>query len=102
MRWLTLVSFWSASGVLGAAVPSGWELEQKPLGRLAPISTSATQYLPCEQTYGKGWENCGDVNMRSCYSPALGQTEDLESCARNAGFTLPSNETSANHATTAA
>ncbi|KAK4241797.1 hypothetical protein C8A03DRAFT_29963 [Achaetomium macrosporum] len=119
MRWFTVISLSSASGVLGAAVPSAWEQQQKQLGRIAQISTSARWYMSREETYGKGWETCGNLDSRFCYSPDLGQscceidnsycdagtwcapvagyccldTEDLEICARNAGFQLPGNET---------
>ncbi|KAI0394018.1 hypothetical protein F5Y17DRAFT_277199 [Xylariaceae sp. FL0594] len=69
----------------------------------------------CEQTYGNGSVACGGSDSDMCYNPTLGQTcceldkgfcsggsycapvagycclqsEDLETCARNAGFDLP-------------
>ncbi|KAK4153389.1 hypothetical protein C8A00DRAFT_33873 [Chaetomidium leptoderma] len=116
--------FLAAAGALAAAVPGGAG-QQKPLGRLTQTSDVTRQYLSCEETYGSEWETCGDRNSRSCYSPALkhsccgvdnsycdegawcapvagyccSDSEDLEACARNAGFELPDNETLGNLAT---
>ncbi|KAH6651126.1 hypothetical protein F5144DRAFT_598533 [Chaetomium tenue] len=50
---------------------------QKTLGHLAQITGVTRQYMSCEATYGNEWTTCGS------------QTEDLETCARNAGFELP-------------
>ncbi|KAI1645712.1 uncharacterized protein F4817DRAFT_167550 [Daldinia loculata] len=70
----------------------------------------------CEQTYGEGSQSCGGSGSTYCFNPKIGQSccsadkgfcdsgkycapvagycclegEDLETCARNAGFTLPS------------
>ncbi|KAK4042446.1 hypothetical protein C8A01DRAFT_13952 [Parachaetomium inaequale] len=123
-----LAVFGSSSSALAAAVPApggggaGGGEQQKPLGRLPPMSGGVTrQYMSCEETYGNLWTTCGGgrQNSRSCYSPALGQScclvdnnycdkgtwcapvvgyccldsEDLETCARNAGFELPDIET---------
>ncbi|KAI1341507.1 hypothetical protein F5Y15DRAFT_431236 [Xylariaceae sp. FL0016] len=57
----------------------------------APIYslTYKRQLMTCEQTYGIGSQRCGSVSSTFCYNPAQGQNEDLETCARNAGFTLP-------------
>ncbi|KAK0747906.1 hypothetical protein B0T21DRAFT_253930, partial [Apiosordaria backusii] len=78
------------------------------------------QLMSCERTYGAGWETCGGESSRFCFSPELGQSccavdygycergtwcapvagyccldsEDLETCARNAGFEIPGHEPS--------
>ncbi|KAH6853391.1 hypothetical protein B0I37DRAFT_409564 [Chaetomium sp. MPI-CAGE-AT-0009] len=103
----------AAGDALVAAVPVAGQ--QKPLGRLAQMSGVTRQYMSCRETYGEGWRTCGSWTSRSCYSPDLGHsccnvdnnyceagtwcapvagyccldTEDLETCARNAGFELP-------------
>ncbi|KAK4164261.1 hypothetical protein QBC43DRAFT_318457 [Cladorrhinum sp. PSN259] len=73
-------------------------------------------FMSCEETYGEDWEVCGDANSsRFCFNPMMGQSccavdngyceegtwcapvagyccldsEDLETCARNAGFVFP-------------
>ncbi|KAK6948659.1 hypothetical protein Daesc_010429 [Daldinia eschscholtzii] len=43
----------------------------------------------CEQNYGEGSQLCGGEGSTFCFNPKIGQGEDLETCARNAGFTLP-------------
>ncbi|KAI0848892.1 hypothetical protein F5Y00DRAFT_262047 [Daldinia vernicosa] len=69
----------------------------------------------CEQTYGEGSQSCGGSGSTFCFNPKIGQSccstdngfcdsgkycapvagycclegEDLETCARNAGFILP-------------
>ncbi|KAJ9157412.1 hypothetical protein NKR23_g608 [Pleurostoma richardsiae] len=72
--------------------------------------------MSCEETYGTGSVQCGNSNSTMCYNPTLGQTccedsgycdkgtycapvagyccldaEDVETCAQNAGFSLPAN-----------
>ncbi|KAK4461247.1 hypothetical protein QBC42DRAFT_330250 [Cladorrhinum samala] len=74
------------------------------------------QSMSCEETYGEDWTVCGDViSSRFCYNPFMEQSccavdngyceegtwcapvagyccldsEDLETCARNAGFDIP-------------
>ncbi|KAI8632167.1 hypothetical protein F5Y19DRAFT_353289 [Xylariaceae sp. FL1651] len=74
------------------------------------------QVMTCEQTYGNGSVLCGGAESAWCFNPSLGQTccpldngfcnkgkycapvagyccfdsEDLATCAKNAGFDLPS------------
>ncbi|KAI2628902.1 hypothetical protein GGS21DRAFT_492447 [Xylaria nigripes] len=83
----------------------------------APLPTPLhkRQLMTCEQAYGNGSIPCGDEDSKWCYNPDLGQSccpsdggfcpqgsycapvagyccpkgEDPESCAENAGFTLP-------------
>ncbi|KAK0657479.1 hypothetical protein B0T16DRAFT_61103 [Cercophora newfieldiana] len=88
--------------------------EQKRVGDIPP-HVLQRQFMSCEQTYGENWIPCGDERSPFCYSPTLGQSccdtengycdagthcapvaghccldgEDLASCARNAGFRLP-------------
>lgn len=54
----------TAGGALGAvgAMPAEEQYaQQKPLGRLTQLPGAASgQYLSCEETYGAGWETCGD------------------------------------------
>ncbi|KAI1468895.1 uncharacterized protein F4812DRAFT_458421 [Daldinia caldariorum] len=71
--------------------------------------------VTCEQNYGEGSQSCGGEGSTYCFNPKIGQSccaadngfcdsgkycapvagycclegEDLETCARNAGFTLP-------------
>ncbi|KAK3898860.1 hypothetical protein C8A05DRAFT_18621 [Staphylotrichum tortipilum] len=118
MRQSVVASLIAAGGVLAAAVP-GTGRQQKPLGYFKQLSSISRQYLSCEETYGGGWETCGDQNSELCYSPALGHSccevdnshcgkdtwcapvagycclhsEDLDTCARNAGFELLGNKT---------
>ncbi|KAI0193349.1 hypothetical protein EV127DRAFT_479189 [Xylaria flabelliformis] len=83
----------------------------------SPISVPSPkrQLMSCEYTYGNGSIPCGGPESTWCYNPGLGQTccqdsgfcdtgsycapvagyccledEDLATCAKNAGFDLPS------------
>ncbi|KAI1734237.1 hypothetical protein F4680DRAFT_358205 [Xylaria scruposa] len=83
----------------------------------SPISVPSPkrQLMSCESTYGSGSTPCGGPESTQCYNPSMGQTccqdsgycdsgsycapvagycclngEDLATCARNAGFDLPS------------
>ncbi|KAF7531472.1 hypothetical protein G7054_g8838 [Neopestalotiopsis clavispora] len=83
----------------------------------APISAASLprrQLMSCNQTYGTGFESCGGPDSTFCYNASAGQSccpdkgyceegtycapvpgyccdenEDLPTCARVAGFTLP-------------
>ncbi|KAK3903080.1 hypothetical protein C8A05DRAFT_33194 [Staphylotrichum tortipilum] len=106
----------AAARAVAAAPGVEGEQQQKALGNAKlVVGGTAGLYLSCEETYGTGWERCGDQTSRLCYSPAFGQSccevdnghcgkgtwcapvagyccldgEDLETCARNAGFELP-------------
>jgi hypothetical protein len=59
MRLSVLASLIAAGGALAAAVP-GEGRQQNPLGRFKQPSNPKGQYLSCEETYGEGWETCGD------------------------------------------
>ncbi|KAK3382452.1 hypothetical protein B0T24DRAFT_14316 [Lasiosphaeria ovina] len=95
--------------------------EQKPLGVALHHDDTTPQLGTCEQTYGKGWVQCGSKSNAHCYNPSLGQScceidsgfcdrgaycapvagycclnsEDVAACARNAGFELPATSTAA-------
>ncbi|TRX96773.1 hypothetical protein FHL15_002439 [Xylaria flabelliformis] len=58
----------------------------------SPISVPSPkrQLMSCEYTYGNGSIPCGGPESTWCYNPGLGQDEDLATCAKNAGFDLPS------------
>ncbi|KAI1760982.1 hypothetical protein GGR53DRAFT_525564 [Hypoxylon sp. FL1150] len=86
------------------------------------------QTATCESTYGAGSEPCGSEDSGFCFSPSQGQTccatdsgfcdagrycapvagfcclegEDLETCAKNAGFELPLSASSASASASAA
>ncbi|KAK4202432.1 hypothetical protein QBC40DRAFT_294700 [Triangularia verruculosa] len=108
-----------ALGLAGVVLAGG--RDQKPLAHTSPTPPKSQQLMSCERTYGPGWETCGDeMSSRFCYSPEQGQSccavdngycekgtwcapvagyccldgEDLETCARNAGFELPGSESS--------
>jgi hypothetical protein len=55
MRRTIVVLLLAVGGVLAV----GGE-EQKPLGRLEAPSAVMRTHLSCEETYGAGWEKCGD------------------------------------------
>ncbi|KAI0116833.1 hypothetical protein F4814DRAFT_263188 [Daldinia grandis] len=80
-----------------------------------PIMHHKRETGTCEQTYGESSQSCGGSGSTYCFNPKMGQSccstdngfcdsgkycapvagycclegEDLETCARNAGFTLP-------------
>ncbi|KAI1083300.1 hypothetical protein F5B20DRAFT_577682 [Whalleya microplaca] len=88
--------------------------------KYAPVSViqHKRQAATCETTYGAGSKQCGGSDSTFCYNPDQGQTccakdsgfcdagkycapvagycchegEDLATCAKNAGFVLPSSE----------
>jgi hypothetical protein len=59
MRLSVVASLIAAGGALAAAV-AGAGRQQNPLGRFKQPSNTKGQYLSCEETYGRGWETCGD------------------------------------------
>ncbi|KAI0176698.1 hypothetical protein BJ166DRAFT_584861 [Pestalotiopsis sp. NC0098] len=96
----------------------------------APISAALLarrQLMTCNETYGAGFESCGGPDSTFCYNAGIGQTccpdkgycdagtycapvagyccdenEDLPTCARNAGFTLPASLAAASATATGA
>ncbi|KAI0460200.1 hypothetical protein F5B21DRAFT_498802 [Xylaria acuta] len=105
-----------AFGLVAQATESYW-----------PISVPSTkrQLITCEHTYGNGSIPCGGAESTWCFNPGLGQTccqdggwcdsgsycapvkgyccpedVDLATCAKNAGFDMPSSAT--DHITTGA
>ncbi|KAK1769544.1 hypothetical protein QBC33DRAFT_556836 [Phialemonium atrogriseum] len=79
------------------------------------LASAKRGLMTCEETYGQGWGRCGDETSIFCYNPSLGQSccptdfgycdagsycapvggyccvdgENLATCAKNAGFSLP-------------
>ncbi len=80
MRPIVVASFIAAGGALAAAVP-GAGRQQNPLGRFWKPSSTNGQYLSCEETYGRGWETCGD---QVCLAARLREGVRLLMCARTA------------------
>ncbi|KAK0731204.1 hypothetical protein B0H67DRAFT_63749 [Lasiosphaeris hirsuta] len=108
MRWYSFIAPLAGGALLASSA------EQKPLGGRLPPNVKR-QFMSCEETYGQGWIPCGNENSTFCYGPNHGQSccdvdngycdagthcapvagyccidgEDLEICAKNAGFELP-------------
>ncbi|KAK8049740.1 hypothetical protein PG994_011470 [Apiospora phragmitis] len=105
MRLSTVFVMQSASGLVFA---------MEKYSPLPNVTLHQRQVTSCEETYGAGAQFCGGDSSRFCFQPNLGQTccpdngycdkgfycapvanyccaegEDLETCARNAGFVLP-------------
>ncbi|KAK4231784.1 hypothetical protein QBC38DRAFT_439797 [Podospora fimiseda] len=103
-----------AAGMMGTE----GQQTQKSLGQIssAPSTEKDHRFMSCEETYGEDWIVCGGArSSRSCFNPTMGQSccavdngyceegtwcapvagyccldsEDLETCAKNAGFELP-------------
>ncbi|KAK3986690.1 hypothetical protein QBC44DRAFT_332843 [Cladorrhinum sp. PSN332] len=108
----------SCLSVLAAGMGNeGQQQQQKSLGRTTSATAGeGGLFMSCEETYGEDWAVCGDANSsRFCFNPVMGQSccavdngfceegtwcapvagyccldsEDLETCASNAGFELP-------------
>ncbi len=55
-----------SGGALGWVAP-GADKQQKLLGPAKQLSSTPRQYLSCAETYGGGWETCGDqVRHAAC------------------------------------
>ncbi|KAI1461639.1 hypothetical protein F4805DRAFT_453522 [Annulohypoxylon moriforme] len=100
-------------------------LAQEKHGHVRVSVIHKRQTVTCEEMYGNGSQTCGGPESTYCFNPTSGQSccaadngfcdagkycapvggyccfegEDLETCARNAGFTLPDSVSVSNNST---